>query len=206
MSKQDRAAMMRALLVEAAAEEFERDGYAGVSLGRVSHAAGLSSGALTFHFRQKTDLADAVVDEARAAVRAPVSEALSVPGTPLDQLSGVVMAVTRVLHEKAVARAAARLELDHSTGLGQWSGAWQPLVRRLAEDASRAGELSAGTRPEDVSALAGLFLRAVALRTAARSAAGHCPDQEGRHPHLAQHLRLWPVVRRGLAAPPPPSA
>ncbi|MGK5698128.1 TetR family transcriptional regulator [Streptomyces sp. URMC 128] len=204
MTKQDRAAVTRAALIEAAAEEFERDGYAGVSLGRVSHAAGLSNGALTFHFRSKADLADAVVDSALAAVRASVGEALSAR-TPLDQLSGVVTGITCMLHKNVAARAAARLELDRSAGLKRWSSVWHPLVRRLAEDASRAGELTTGTRPEDVSALAVLFIRAVALHTR-----GHCVppedsgDQKDGHASLAQHLRLWALARRGLVSASPP--
>lgn len=198
--------MTRAALIEAAAQEFERDGYAGVSLGRISHAAGLSNGALTFHFRSKADLADAVVDSALAAVETSVGEALSAARTPLDQLSEVVTRITCLLHKNAAVRAAARLELDHSAGLKRWSSVWQPLVRRLAEDASRADELPAGARPEDVLALAALFIRAVALHTPARPA----PPEDSRyqgdgHASLAQHLRLWAVVRHGLVSVSPPS-
>lgn len=205
MTKQDRAAVTRAALIEAAAEEFERDGYAGVSLGRVSHAAGLSNGALTFHFRSKADLADAVVDSALAAVQASVGEALSAARTPLDQLSRVVTGITCMLHKNVAVRAAARLELDHSAGLKRWSSVWHPLVRRLAEDASRAGELPAGARPEDVSALAVLFIRAVALHTRAHPAPPEgSRDQGDGHASLDQHLRLWAVARRGLVSASPP--
>ena len=199
MTKQDRATVTRAALVEAAAVEFARDGYAGVSLGRVSRAAGLSNGALTFHFRSKADLADAVVDSALAAVRASVGEALSAAPTPLARLSQVVTGITRTLHTNAAVRAAARLELDHSAGLKRWSSAWHPQVRQLAEEASRAGELPAGTRPEDVCALAVLFIRAVALHTRAHPAPpDDLRDQQGAHVSLAQYLRLWAMACGGL--------
>ncbi|MGV9266406.1 TetR family transcriptional regulator [Kitasatospora sp. NPDC003701] len=73
--KQERAQHTRRALLRAAAGEFDRHGYAGTSLSRVSRAAGVTMGALTFHFPTKASLADAVradaVELTRAAVGAP---------------------------------------------------------------------------------------------------------------------------------------
>ncbi|XXZ49998.1 helix-turn-helix domain-containing protein [Streptomyces cavourensis] len=57
---QERAARTRQTVLEAAADEFAERGYEGASLQRVAWRAATSIGALTFHFRNKTALADEV--------------------------------------------------------------------------------------------------------------------------------------------------
>ncbi|WP_329488591.1 TetR family transcriptional regulator [Kitasatospora sp. NBC_01246] len=73
--KQERAQHTRRALLRAAAGEFDQHGYAGTSLSRVSRAAGVTMGALTFHFPTKASLADAVradaVELTRAALGGP---------------------------------------------------------------------------------------------------------------------------------------
>ncbi len=73
MKKKEQAARTRAVLVLAAANNFDRHGYDGTSLAAVCAEAGTTMGALTFHFRSKAVLAEAVADEgsARCAGSAP---------------------------------------------------------------------------------------------------------------------------------------
>ncbi|MFJ9829256.1 TetR family transcriptional regulator [Streptomyces sp. NPDC101160] len=61
MAKQERAIRTRNALVESAAALFDRDGFEVASLATISARAGVSSGALHFHFPSKAELADAVV-------------------------------------------------------------------------------------------------------------------------------------------------
>ncbi|MFE4590892.1 ScbR family autoregulator-binding transcription factor [Streptomyces laurentii] len=61
MARQMRAVRTRDALVESAAALFDRDGFDVASLAAVSARAGVSSGALNFHFPSKVELAEAVV-------------------------------------------------------------------------------------------------------------------------------------------------
>ncbi|MFE9096511.1 ScbR family autoregulator-binding transcription factor [Streptomyces sp. NPDC007264] len=64
MAKQERAVRTRNALIESAAELFTRDGFEVVPLSAISAKAGVSNGALHFHFPSKAALAEAVCDVA----------------------------------------------------------------------------------------------------------------------------------------------
>ncbi|MEU7021555.1 TetR family transcriptional regulator [Streptomyces sp. NPDC046203] len=64
MARQKRAIRTREALVESAAALFDRDGFDIASLATISARAGVSSGALNFHFPSKVELAEAVVEAA----------------------------------------------------------------------------------------------------------------------------------------------
>lgn len=59
MTKQDRAVRTRLALIRSAAEQFEARGYVRASLAEISAGAGVSSGALHFHFANKAAVAEA---------------------------------------------------------------------------------------------------------------------------------------------------
>lgn len=67
MVKQERAARTRETLIRSAAQIFDREGFSVASLTGISSLAGVSNGALHFHFASKAALADAV--EAAALIR-----------------------------------------------------------------------------------------------------------------------------------------
>ncbi|MFD6278087.1 TetR family transcriptional regulator [Streptomyces sp. NPDC060209] len=60
MAQQGRALRTRDALIESAAEIFDRQGFTLASLSMISSHAGVSNGALHFHFANKASLADAV--------------------------------------------------------------------------------------------------------------------------------------------------
>lgn len=64
MAKQERAVRTRNTLIQSAAELFIQDGFEVVSLSTISARAGVSNGALHFHFPSKASLAAAVRDAA----------------------------------------------------------------------------------------------------------------------------------------------
>ncbi|MGW6928286.1 ScbR family autoregulator-binding transcription factor [Streptomyces sp. NPDC054950] len=69
MVKQERAARTRHALIRAAATVFAEEGFVTASLSTISRRAGVSNGALHFHFANKHLLAEAVEAEAAEAVR-----------------------------------------------------------------------------------------------------------------------------------------
>lgn len=60
MPQQQRAERTRRRIVAAAAEEFAETGYPSATLHRIARGAGVTMGALTFHFPTKAALAQAV--------------------------------------------------------------------------------------------------------------------------------------------------
>ncbi len=68
MAKQERAARTRWLLIQAAAETFVQKGFTRASIAAISRQAGVSNGALHFHYETKDALADAV-EQSAAALR-----------------------------------------------------------------------------------------------------------------------------------------
>ncbi len=63
----------RALILRAAAEEFDRVGFAATTIAAVARAAGVSQGTLHFHFPTKLALALGVIDEQNVRTFAVVS-------------------------------------------------------------------------------------------------------------------------------------
>ncbi len=78
---------------------FARQGYEGASLRAITREARANLGAVTYHFGSKEGLYEAVVDSALAPLRNRVTEAASVPGTPLQRIEGVVRAFFAHLNE-----------------------------------------------------------------------------------------------------------
>ena len=62
MTQQARAVEPRAAIIRAAADVFGAVGYGGASMADICVAAGLTKGALYFHFESKETLALAVID------------------------------------------------------------------------------------------------------------------------------------------------
>ncbi|MFE6134365.1 TetR family transcriptional regulator, partial [Streptomyces sp. NPDC056437] len=60
MKQQERAVRTRRALVHSAAEAFQQHGYVQARLAQISADAGVSPGALHFHFENKAALARAV--------------------------------------------------------------------------------------------------------------------------------------------------
>ena len=69
MAKQERAVRTREKLIRSAAEVFDREGYAVASITTISARAGVSNGALHFHFASKAALAEAVAEAAALRLR-----------------------------------------------------------------------------------------------------------------------------------------
>ncbi|MGW2540420.1 TetR family transcriptional regulator [Kitasatospora sp. NPDC001574] len=216
--KQERAHQTHRALLRAAAAEFDEHGYAGTSLARVSQAAGVTMGALTFHFPSKAALADAVRADAAALTRAAVDPD---PGRTPPREEGVAEltdTLTRLLQEEPSVRAAARLTWEQPESAGNWHAGWSPDLRdRLARERAGAAR-PAATQPTaaqpataesgDLDALDSLDLEALAhclvvgseaLRRGVITLGGGAPVSEEETRRRLR--RLW---RRVLAGPPAP--
>ncbi|MFF3216035.1 ScbR family autoregulator-binding transcription factor [Streptomyces sp. NPDC002886] len=145
MVKQARAARTREALVRSAAEIFDRDGFSVASLTAISSLAGVSNGALHFHFASKAALADAVEEEALTRLLG-VADAELPPGASRVQfLVDVTFGLTRALSSDVVLRAGFGLsgEACRHRRVDLY-GRWYEWVEEAVRQAEAAGEL----RPE----------------------------------------------------------
>ncbi|QES43170.1 TetR/AcrR family transcriptional regulator [Streptomyces venezuelae] len=201
MVKQERAARTREALVRAAAHEFEHTGYEGTSLTRVAGAAGISVGALTFHFSSKAGLAQAVRTRGDATVRACVAESGTGTEPALDTVVTLTLALARLLEEDEVVRAAVRLWREVPDGDGTWSGLWLPAVAETLDRAGGAG-LGPAVAEHDVVLLAEYLLAGAESRLRERlhgpraASRGEGEGDDSVERHLA---RLWALVLPGLS-------
>ncbi|WP_328631457.1 TetR/AcrR family transcriptional regulator [Streptomyces sp. NBC_00356] len=200
MTEQARAARTRQRLVHNAAAEFAQRGYEGTSFARVCKAAGVTMGALTFHFPTKTSLAEAVCAEGIEGTRASVDDADRGAGSPLQAVGRIARAAAGALGEQPAAQASARLSREQpSLGLN-WRDAWLPLIRTRLYQAQKLDELRPGTRPETATLLVASLVAGL---------------EAGLLPQLGELLllssapqeqlaELWQLTLRGIGTATPP--
>ncbi|UYM22908.1 TetR/AcrR family transcriptional regulator [Streptomyces albus] len=167
-------------MLEAAATVFAEHGYTAATVADILRTAGVTKGALYFHFDSKEALARGVL-EIQTDQRLPEQD------IKLQELIDVAMSVAhRLLHEP-VLRAGARLSAD-PIGRRHYGSAWPLWVDMMAEIAAEAharGETLSHVVPREVaemvvSAFNGVQLYAQ-LETGLR-------DIEHRVSVLLQHL------------------
>ncbi|MEU6407071.1 ScbR family autoregulator-binding transcription factor [Streptomyces sp. NPDC046985] len=142
----------REALIRSAAEAVGRDGFTAASLADVSARAGVSYGALHFHFAGKAALAEAVGAAALERLAALLGPAAPGAGSRLQRLVDVTHALTRGLASDPVLRAGFALCADAA-----WAPAadprahWRRWVEDLLREAAERGELRPAARPEGIA-------------------------------------------------------
>lgn len=142
---QARSEQTRHRLMRAGAEMFHQNGYAKATLEQIATAAGMTKGALYFHFASKDRLAAAVNERGRAMLREFVEEQLRGGASPVQALVDLTHWLARTLYEDPVIRAGFRIAAEwggdqpsSSTDVG---AAWIHEIRRLLARAREDGEL-----------------------------------------------------------------
>jgi len=168
----------RAALLDAAGEEFSTLGYVGTGLGSVVARAGLTKGALFYHFPDKCGLAQAWIDERLA--QAIASLWLS-PLENADSLDALKQLCRQRFSELAPgdptaalsALAAASGAPDHPLGarLEEIFTAWRAAVAGLLERGKSAGGIHRSIKPAAeaaffVALIAGVGITANSPRSA----------------------------------------
>ncbi|MER6708238.1 TetR/AcrR family transcriptional regulator [Streptomyces fumanus] len=195
--RQARAARTRQALVRAAAEEFDHRGYAGASLTRISRAAGVSMGALSFHFASKQELAEAVRAEGEEITRAVVERVSEDREPALRAAVALTLTLVGLLEGDVRVRAAARLERERAAGQpDNWTALWAPALRERLRSLP-GHELRGGADPAAVATLCLLLVRGAetSVREYARTS-GAPQDVVG------QLSQVWRLVLNGVGAAP----
>ncbi|THA36622.1 TetR/AcrR family transcriptional regulator [Streptomyces sp. A1277] len=138
----------REQLLQAAAEVFDEYGYAGAGINKILQRAGLTAGALYFHFKNKQELALEVMHAQRTAIEPHVS------ATGLQRLVDITLIWSHSLQADPVLRAGVRLTSEQATfGLRDatpyavWAGSFVTCL----EAARDAGELRRHVRIEELA-------------------------------------------------------
>lgn len=126
MVLQDRAKATRGAIIVGAASVFEEHGYGSASLSQVAEAAGVTKGALYFHFHSKEDLARAVIEDQHRIAAAGGERILAQDLPALTAMILMCRAFGLQLVHEPVVRAGIRLTFE-ATAFG-------PPVRGPYED------------------------------------------------------------------------
>jgi len=111
-TRQQRAVATRAAIIDAAAGEFDERGYVGASMDAVAERAGLTKGALYFHFTSKADLAGAVIARQHEVSRAYGEAAFTRGSTPLEVMMCLSQGLAAQMMHEVVVSAGIRLSTD----------------------------------------------------------------------------------------------
>ncbi|MFB6825774.1 TetR family transcriptional regulator [Streptomyces virginiae] len=199
MTRQLRAVRTRQALVNAAATEFDRSGYTGAALNRVCRAAGITMGALTFHFSTKGELAAAVQAKGQTVTRAALGALPSGPAPALHRAIDMTLELARLLEEEPAVRSAARLSRELPDGELAWMNSWVAAVQDLFSQAYRDGQLHAAVRPEDLAMLSRFLILGAEYRARAASEQN---GEQPREPGTVEEIRqMWDIIQRGICGP-----
>jgi AcrR family transcriptional regulator len=188
-AKQERAVQTRETLLLAAAEVFDEYGYAGASINRILKRAGLTAGALYFHFESKEGLARAVMNSQPETI-VPLLESHG-----LQRLVDITVTWARRLQEDPLLRAGVRLTneqasfgLQDATPYREWAGIMADCLR----DAHERGELQPGVEPDEVGEFIVEACTGMQMFSAVAS---------GRTDLIERVTRMWRLLLPGIAVP-----
>ncbi|WP_166645698.1 ScbR family autoregulator-binding transcription factor [Curtobacterium flaccumfaciens] len=182
----------RALILVAAAEEFDRAGYAAATVAGIARAAGVSQGALHFHFPTKLAMALAVIDEQNARTFDVVSHAETSPTAALIAAS---RSIADLLRTDPIVRAGIRLSLER----GEFAAAtvsfyeqWIAGIVDVFRLAIASGELRTELSAEQLGATLVPYFTGVQLVSDVRTGRADLSQRVGT---------MWQVVLGATADP-----
>ncbi|MFH8441082.1 ScbR family autoregulator-binding transcription factor [Streptomyces sp. NPDC018026] len=187
--KQERAVHTRESLLRAAAETFDEFGYSGASINRILKRAGLTAGALYFHFDSKEELARAVMNSQAETV---------VPGLEshgLQRLVDITLNWSRRLQVDPLLRAGVRLTNEQASfGLQDASPyrEWAQIMADCLHEAHERGELQAGVEAAEVGEFVVEACTGMQMFSAVIS---------GREDLMERTTRMWRLLLPGIAVP-----
>ncbi|MFH8440127.1 ScbR family autoregulator-binding transcription factor [Streptomyces sp. NPDC018026] len=192
MARQLRAERTRATIVGAAADLFDRHGYESTSLSEIVAHAGVTKGALYFHFAAKEDLAHAIMEMQSRTFRRLAKDLDGRGYSSLEALMRLTFAMARVYEEGPVLRAGTRLAtagVPIRPPLPHPFTDWREIATSRLLDAVRQSDV----HPDiDVDSVA---------HTLVSSVVGTCVVGGALEPAVRQPRRLaemWYILIRGM--------
>jgi AcrR family transcriptional regulator len=183
LARQDRAQRTRESILDAAAFVFDERGFAGASLSEILDKAGVTKGALYFHFASKEELAQAVIEEQWSMDLPTVDD----ERTALQDLINLTHIFGHSLYSNLRVRASHRLvtEPNFVSPPMENHQRWVDIAHGFLEAAKSAGDLRPEWEPKVVATwLAGSFL---GVQTLSRV--------------LTERADMWRIALPGLVPP-----
>lgn len=186
---QQRAVETRQLILEAAAEVFDEMGYRAARIAQIMQRAGITQGALYFHFSSKLDLARTVMLAQRDAVVLP-------PGPDgLQRLIDTTLLLARELQTNKLLRAGVRLAVEQEE-IGFHDDApyldWAEVFRGQLSAAAVRGELRSNVEVD----------RLAVLLVGCYTGVQHFSKVSSRRADLPDRIAdLWQYMLLGIAPP-----
>jgi AcrR family transcriptional regulator len=112
--KQERAVRTRGQVLDAAAEAFATRGFPAVTVMDVAELAGVTKGAVYFHFANKEALAQAVAEEFYHLLGVIGQEVQEADLSPLDAVSQLLVRTALAFRDDTMVQAGARLQIERS--------------------------------------------------------------------------------------------
>ncbi|MER6030361.1 ScbR family autoregulator-binding transcription factor [Streptomyces sp. NPDC001851] len=187
--KQERAVRTREAILMAAAEVFDEFGYSAAGVSKILQRAGVTQGAMYFHFKSKEDLGRAVLTEQAAT--------LTLPRTPagLQQLIDLTLYLSFELQSNVLLRAGVRLAVEQGEA-GLWDFTvyrmWIDLFRSELDVAEERGELLPQVSRTE-------FARVLVASFTGTQLMSHL--ESGRRELPQQIALLWNYLLPGIATP-----
>ncbi|SDZ55306.1 transcriptional regulator, TetR family [Herbiconiux ginsengi] len=158
---QERSISTRAELLDGAARVFSRLTYAEARLKDVADESGISAGSMYFHFGNKVDLAQAILQVQQERMTAALTEALEQEPTGLDALLAIADRLSQLIASDTIVQAGIKLGLQPGTGLDadvngpyfEWIRIAESLIRQGVEDGSIKPGLNTAAAAEYVNVL-----------------------------------------------------
>jgi AcrR family transcriptional regulator len=150
--KQERAARTRQALIRAGAEVFAEEGLTRTSLSTISRRAGVSNGALHFHFENKQALVRAIESQALETVEQILRDTVARESGPLQSLVDATYRLMSRIGDDVVVRAGFELSDDPGRGQGPTiRREWQRWVEDVLLRADEDGWLAEGVSADDAA-------------------------------------------------------
>lgn len=187
--KQDRAVRTREVLLRAAAEEFDEKGYTGALVNSILERAGLTAGAMYFHFKSKEALALAVMNGQQQAIEPRVTS------RGLQRLVDITLVWAHQLPIDPMLRAGVRLAVEQgSFGMRDATTFlnWQAAMIECLQDAETDGDLMPGVAPENIAEFVVGACTGVQL---------YAQLVNGREDLSERTVRMWELLLPGIAVP-----
>ncbi|MFG3142517.1 ScbR family autoregulator-binding transcription factor [Streptomyces sp. NPDC048211] len=184
---QERALRTRELIVLAAAEEFDRNGYAGAAITKILERAGVTAGALYFHFKSKQELALEVMNAQ------PQTVVPHLASRGLQRLVDLTLIWSRQLREDVLLRAGVRLAVEQGgfgvQNLNAYQN-WQGIMTDCLQAAEEDGQLRPGVDPDRTATFVVGACTGVQLYAELRN---------GREDLTEQVVQMWQLLLPGVA-------
>lgn len=188
--KQERAEQTRRTLLHAAAEVFDEFGYAGASITRILKRAGVTAGALYFHFGSKEGLAKAVMNSQPETI-VPLLAA-----SGLQRLIDLTLVWSWQLQRDPLLRAGVRLTNEQGSVAAPLDAdpyeSFRGIMTECLREAREDGELQPGIDPSVVAEFVVAACTGMQMYSNVVSGRRDLPDRT---------QQMWNLLLPGIAVP-----